>query len=79
MAMYIAIRKLNENDTMVCYSFGIEDNSTGRLEIDKASGQVRIVDQAPEDESSRISSRAAHKLRQHWEKGEYPDSTCWAS
>jgi hypothetical protein len=79
MAVYIAIRKMNESDIVVTYSFGIGDDVTGCLEIDKATGQIRIVSQAPNDESSRLFSRAAQKLRQHWEKGEYPSTTCWAS
>jgi hypothetical protein len=79
MAIYIAIRKLDEDDIRVAYSFGVAEDKTGRMEIDKGSGQVRVVHQAPDDESSHISSRAAHKLREHWQKGEYPASTCWAS
>jgi hypothetical protein len=77
--MYIAIRKTDEDDGIACYSFGVAEDRTGRMQIDKATGQVRIVDPAPDDESLRISSRAARKLRQHWENGEYPASTCWAS
>jgi hypothetical protein len=79
MAIYIAIRKIDESESGATYSFGLAEGSIGRIEIDKATGQVRVIEQAPNDESSRISSRAVHKLRQHWEKGEYPASTCWAS
>jgi hypothetical protein len=78
MAIYIAIRKLDESDTTATYSFGVAEDKAGRVEIDKTTGEVHVVDQAPNDGSSRIFSRVARKLRQHWEKGEYPDSTCWA-
>jgi hypothetical protein len=77
--MYVAIRKVSENDSTATYSYGVEEDRTGCIQIDKKTGQVQIVDQAPNDEFSRIFSRAARKLRQHWEKGEYPASTCWAS
>ncbi len=77
--MYIAIRKLIEQEGTVAYSFGISDDKMGRVEIDKSTGNVRLIVESADDPSSRLFARVAHKLRQHWDKGEYPAATCWAS
>jgi hypothetical protein len=77
--MYIAIRKIREDENAALYSFGVDDVLIFRAEIVKKTGNVRAVEHRPGDASPRIFSRVAHKLRQHWEKGEYPDSTCWAT
>lgn len=79
MAFYIALRKLSENDVLAVYSFGVTDDKIGRIQIDKTSGQVSLIEPAPDDQSERLFSRAARKLWLHWERGEYPSATCWAS
>lgn len=79
MAMYIAIRKQSENDLNVIYSFGVSEDKVGRIQIDKTTGNIDLLDSAPNDESASLFSRASRKLQQHWERGEYPDATCWAS
>jgi hypothetical protein len=79
MAIYIAIRKIDENANTVDYTFGLSEGADGRLRLDKVSGQVSLLQAAPGDHQNRFYGRAAHKVRKHWEDGEIPDKTCWAS
>lgn len=51
---------------------------TGIIKIDRRTGETHVVELAEGDKGSH-AQRAAAALRKHWEKGEYPDRTCWAS
>lgn len=77
--MYIAIRKLSEDDAHAVYSFGTTESDLRRIQIAKSSGQVELLDQSPGGEPDGVFLRVARKLEEHWAKGEYPSATCWAS
>ena len=81
MAVHIGITKIQEDDTSVVYAFTRSEppSPQGRLRIDKATGQVTLIEQLPGDTDGRAYSRAAHKIKTAWRVGTYPDKTCWAS
>jgi hypothetical protein len=79
MAIYVSIRKIADKINYVEYSYGVSDDKLGRLNVDKQTGEISIIEVAPGDSQGRFSSRAIYKLTQHWEAGELPDVTCWAS
>lgn len=79
MAIYIPIRKTDETESFVEYSFSSNDRTAGMLRIDKESGNVELIDQAEGDDDLRFFSCAAHVVKRNWRAGRYPDSTCWAS
>lgn len=51
---------------------------TGKLRINKISGEVDVI-QSAEGDNGMYSQRAILALIKHWRKGEFPDKTCWAS
>ena len=79
MAIYIAIRKVDDAPEYADYTFGLPEGVGGRLRLDKLSGDVSLLEQAPGDSENAFYSRAAYKIRKHWAAGEVPDKTCWAS
>jgi hypothetical protein len=80
LAVYIAIRKVSEGADSAEYAFGSNPEVEGRLVLWKSTGGVELLSAHPEDsEAKGLFSRAAHKVRSHWMKGELPDRTCWAS
>jgi hypothetical protein len=80
MALYIPIRKVDEDSQSARYTFGEPGTATGLASVDKASGTVEILKGSVGDEATEhVVARVKHKLHQHWRKGEYPVATCWAS
>ena len=51
----------------------------GLMRLYKESGQIELLQPMPEDVDDRRFSRAAAKLREHWEAGEIPEATQFAS
>lgn len=51
----------------------------GILEIDLDSEKVYEIKQAPNDSEKLLFNRVAMKISKHWEDGNFPDKTCWAS
>lgn len=78
MAFYISITKTFEDPTVVRYRFE-GDGRIGSLTIAKATGEVALDAPVPGDENGHYFSRAAAKLRKHWNHGEFPEHTAWAS
>ena len=79
MALYIMIRKITDSPTSAEYAFGIGEGRLGQLKIDKATGDVSLVEPAPGDDKGALYHRATYKIKQHWTTGELPEVTCWAS
>jgi len=79
MAIYVLIRKKEENDSAVKYEFGPTEERLGVLEIAKDSGEVSVLTEVPDDGEQVFSLRAHRKVIQHWRQGQFPDETCWAS
>ena len=79
MALYIMIRKIADNPTSAEYAFGTGEDQLGQFKIDKTTGKVVLVEPAPDDNEGAVYHRATYKIKKHWEAGELPEVTCWAS
>jgi hypothetical protein len=81
MARYVLIIKESESDDSVVYRFGPNEESTGRLQIHKNSGDVEELEpiSMPIQNPQSFFTPAAIKVRQHWKSGTFPDKTSWAS
>jgi hypothetical protein len=95
MAFYIELIKDSEEDKCVYYSYQYSTPSesylnkagkkrfklktvSGKLQIDKKTGDIHTLELAEGDNGSYVL-RAGWALRKHWQNGEFPDKTCWAS
>lgn len=78
MAFYIAINKTSQDETTVRYQFA-SGARIGSFEIEKATGQVTLIDEMPDDTAGRHFERAAVKIMRAWKAGEMPDFAEWAS
>lgn len=79
MALSIVIRKLIDRPTSAAYAFGTCEDRLGQLKIEKATGNIMLVEPAPGDDTGALYQRALYKIQKHWDSGEIPDVTCWAS
>lgn len=79
MAIYISIKQMTDGVDFAEYSFGNNENQLGKLRINKDSGEVCLVESYSTGNEKGIYQRAAHKIKKHWESGELPKETCWAS
>jgi hypothetical protein len=79
MALYIEIRKTEENSSEVIYTFSTDLSGLGKVSIHKKTGDCNILKEPENDVEHILSSRVCRKLAKHWQKGEFPDITCWAS
>lgn len=79
MAFYVLLLKESEDESSVIYSFGPHEEELGRLQLIKADGVVREIEPVPTENSEAFFTRAAVKLHQHWQKGHFPEKSCWAS
>ncbi len=79
MAVYVKIRKERETKDGFVYLYVVDDGSVGRFEIDRANGSTRPIEIATGDPNAHFYALAAHKLLKHYQAGEFPDKTCWAS
>ena len=79
MAVYVPISREQETDGGFVYRYEASDGSIGWLEISKLDGSARMVALASGDADGRAYALAARKLWKHFEVGEFPQATCWAS
>jgi hypothetical protein len=79
MAVYVEIRRDRETEVGFVYRYVASDGSVGRLEIAKVDGSSRPVEIASGDREERFYTLAARKLLKHFQAGEFPEETCWAS
>jgi hypothetical protein len=79
MAVYILIRKASESDREAVYVFGPDELTLGSLRVRKDSGAVELISPAPVSNPEFYFVRAGWKVLQHYERGEFPDKTCFAS
>ena len=79
MATYVLLQKVSDTDLEATYDFGPDERTLGRLRLIKGSGVVEILTPAPVENSSIYFLRARAKVLQHWERGELPEATCFAS
>ena len=79
MAVYVGIRKVASGDQFVEYEFGPNEEQVGLLRISKATGETDVLQAVPGDDQGTYSIMATRKVVQHYQKGEFPEKTCWAS
>lgn len=79
MAFYILLLKESEDEEKVVYRFGPNEEKLGRLQLNKLSGEVKEIEPTPTDNSSALFPRAASKIYLHWNEGNFPEESCWAS
>jgi hypothetical protein len=91
--MCIGIEKIAETDADAQYAFVsdvyepdprfrsrmmIVGQNRGVLRVAKATGDVTLLEAMPEDDGDKRFTRAATKIRKHWEAREYPEKTMFA-
>jgi hypothetical protein len=79
VAMFIEIKKIHEDEKEVFYSFLTPEGDFGKVSITKETFNFCIIEEPGYDKESKLATRVGIKLAKHWEKGEFPDITCWAS
>jgi hypothetical protein len=79
MAVYIALRKVEETTEFATYEYGPDEVRVGRIRVLKQSGDMEVLSEVPGDDKRTFSPRAGRKLLLHWRAGEYPETTYWAS
>lgn len=80
MAFYIELKKFEENEQTVCYSYcGTGDDRWGKVRISKSSDEFDILQYASGDQHGSHAKRALMKLVKLRKSGEFPDITSWAS
>ena len=63
MALYIMIRKIADHPTSAEYVFGTGEDRLGQFKIDKTTGQVVLVEPAPDDNEGAVYHRATYKIK----------------
>lgn len=79
MALYVLIQKKAEDASFTDYEFGPSEDRLGVLRLSKESGEISVITEVPGDSKQLYSLPAQRKILQHWQDGECPDRTCWAS
>ena len=77
MAVLISIRKVKESSGEATYECA-DDNVKFTAVVRKSDGSVMVLSDGhivPE----HVPSKVKRKLYLHWNDGQYPDVTCWAS
>lgn len=78
MAIYIPIRKTFEDGSSVEYCYTVSGN-TGRLRIDKKTGDFTEIESLPFEGAVEYVARIIYKLKKHRAQGEFPDATSWSA
>lgn len=79
MAIYVGIRKIEEDAEYVTYEFGPNEERVGSIRLTKEDGQMEVISEVPDDDKRAYSPCAKRKLLLHWRKQEFPEKTCFAS
>lgn len=74
MAIYIEIRKINENDSLVEYRFSEDDDSFGIVLCDKKTGDSELMSISDESRKNFVLDRVEYMLRKCYRNNEYPDN-----
>lgn len=79
MGFHVLLEKESESESEVVYRFGPPELVVGKLSIRKSDGDVVELEPLPVDHAQAFFTRAVYKLLQHWQRGQFPDRTSWAS
>lgn len=75
----IRIRRVEESQRTLLYSFRPEGEGEGLLLLDKVSGKIVEVRPVEHPRALRFFRRAGRRVRQHWLRGEFPAETYWGA
>ncbi len=79
MAIYIQIRKIDEDATGATYEFGPSEGFIGTVFVEKATREVSLLHIDDPKREAFYFSRVRRALQRHLEAGEFPASTCHAA
>lgn len=79
MHQRILIRKIEERQRTILYSFRPEGEGEGVLLLHKETGKIVEVQPVPHPRAPRLFRRAARRVYQHWQRGEFPAETYWGA
>lgn len=81
MGMLIEIKKITdlEDNGEVVYTFSTPEGDFGKVSINKKTGECFAIEEPEWDKESKLAVRVGIILKEHWQEGEFPDITCWAS
>lgn len=69
---------MDEDPAATRYQF-TSDTRAGSFEIDKSTGNVKLINEMPGDAAGRHFEKAAVKIMRAWKTGQLPDFAEWAS
>ena len=79
MATYLKLRRMDETGDEVSYLYSPDERATGRIVLDKASGDTRNAQPLSDDQGDRHYLRASARLRRAWREKSFPDTMEFAS
>jgi hypothetical protein len=79
MAISVALKKVEENELFVKYSFSSINDQIGLVEINKETGRCNIVKEHPADKEQRLAYCAMWALMRDWRNNKLLDVTYWES
>ena len=75
----INIEKTLQEKNIVTYKYYTIDSGVGFVTIDRGTGDFNIIQIAEGDFDYSLSKRVYWALIRHFEEGDLPEKTCWAS
>lgn len=79
MAIYIQIRKTDEDDSGATYEFGPSEGFIGTVFVERATHEVSLLHIDDPKKQDFYFSRVRRALQGHLEAGEFPASTFYAA
>lgn len=81
MATYVLLVKEEETEEFVVYKFGPDENSLGRIKLNKLNEECEEIEKVPSSTTNFYYLRAASKLIRILREndGIFPDRTSYAS
>jgi hypothetical protein len=80
MAIYIGLRKVEEDEGLKIFEFFRSDGSVyGHIAVDKTNGEASLLDAIDERGEKFAFPRARRVIQREWEKGGLPDEFYYAA
>lgn len=79
MALSIHLKKVTEEENRCVYAFGEADTSVGRVALNKASGDIEVLDLSgtgSPDERFYLA-QVVPRLQTYHDHEHYPSHDCW--
>jgi len=80
MAIYIGIRKIEEDqDSKYYVFFDCNENEYGKISVNVHSGEVTVIEIADERAERFVLPRVKRAVAKQFENGKLPDEFCYAA